>query len=397
MSGTVLTDFSAREPSLGYFYQIKYALLALLNSTREMESPKVRIENLDDVEIENMDSVHLYQTKMHVKGKANLTDSSVDFWKTMRIWAEHLSNGLIDIDNTFLNLITTEFVPEDSILSKFKSSLTLDTEIEEVINRLDQICINSTNQTNFSAYQAYQALSLENKKRIVKKVRISDNSMNVTEIDEGIKKQLALSTYPRHLDAFLEMLQGWWFKKSIDNLTGTVDWIDGAELQLKIANIRDSFQADNLPNHFPEQLEISDEEVSSLRGKDFIKQLELVQISQNSRTVKRAISDFRRAFEQRSKWLRLQLLNPQEEEDFDRRLKDYWQNIFDIMCDEANEKGIEDMQALGKKFYLDQFAVTCPQIKIREKFNEDFLTRGSYQMLSDGRKIGWHPQFKDIL
>jgi len=82
---TIDTDFSAKEPSLGYLYQIKYALLILLTNSRELDNPKVRIENLDDVEIEDVNTMNLFQTKLHIKNKANLTDSSVDFWKTIRI------------------------------------------------------------------------------------------------------------------------------------------------------------------------------------------------------------------------------------------------------------------------------------------------------------------------
>lgn len=397
MTSIITTDFSAKEPSLGYFYQIKYALLALLQSTKQLTNPIVRIENLDDVEIEDVNSLQLFQTKLHIKNKGNLTNSSTDFWKTIRIWSEHINGGLIDLDTTVFNLITTEKVPDDSLLYSFKASIFKKSELLKLISDLDQICITSTNQTNLSAYTAFQSLSLERKKKLIKNIRIIDNSVDIIEIDSKIKKELILSTYPAHLNAFLEILEGWWFKKAIENLTEKNNGIESGELQVKIANIRDSFQADSLPNHFPEQLEISDEDVRILKDKAFIKQLEFIQIKSSSNTVKRAISDFRRAFEQRSKWLRLHLLNPDEEEDFDKRLKDYWQNIFDIMCDEVDAKTIEEIELLGKKFYLEQFAISCPQIKIREKFNEDFLTRGSYQILADSKKIGWHPNYKDKL
>lgn len=389
-----ITDFSAKEPSLGYFYQIKYALLILLTHSKEFDNPKVRIENLDDIEVEDVNTLHLLQTKLHIKNKANLTDASVDFWKTIRIWSEHIINGLIDLDNTIFNLITTEEIPKSSLLYKFKSNLTLDSEILEVIKSLDKISIDSTNITNNKAYLAYQSLSIENKKSLIKRIRIIDNSIGITEINSKIKKELIFSTYPSTIDAFLEILEGWWFQKSIDNLTSQIDFISSSELQLKIANISDSFQADNLPNHFPVQLEITDEDVESLKERNFLKQLELIKIKANSRTLKLAISDFRRAFEQRSKWLRLHLLNPDEEEEYDVKLHDYWKNIFDIMCDEAEDKSIEELIELGKGFYIEQFAKTCPQIKIREKFNEDYLTRGSYQMLADSKKIGWHPNYK---
>src|SRR5690606_10735435 len=235
------------------------------------------------------------------------------------------------------------------------------------------------------------------KKSLVKRIRILDNSIGITEINAKIKKELIFSTYPSTIDAFLEILEGWWFGKSIANLTNQIDFISSSELQLKIANISESFQADNLPNHFPVQLEITDEDVESLKERTFLKQLELIKIQSNSKTLKRAISDFRRAFEQRSKWLRLHILNPDEEEQYDVKLYDYWKNIFDIMCDESEEKDIDELIELGKGFYIEQFAKSCPQIKIREKFNEDYLTRGSYHMLADSKKIGWHPNYeKDI-
>lgn len=392
-----ITDFSAKEPSLGYFYQIKYALLALLSNAKDLDNPRIRIENLDDIEIEDINTLQLLQTKLHIKSKANLTDSSVDFWKTIRIWAEHITAGLIDVDNTIFNLITTARLSDSSLLIRFKEGIFLDTEINDLIDKLDKIAIDSINKTNKKAYLAYQNLTPENKKKLIRNIRIIDNSIGINEINNKIKKHLIFSTYPSRLDAFLEILEGWWFRKSIENLTCIIDCIELSDLQLKIANISDSFQADNLPNHFPEQLEISDDDVETLKEKNFLKQLELIQIRINSRTVKRAISDFRRAFEQRSKWLRLHLLNPDEEEDYDKKLQDHWQNIFDIMCDEVGEKNIEELQVLGKNFYIEQFAKSCPQIKIREKFNEDFLTRGSYQMLSDSKKIGWHPKYKDKL
>lgn len=388
-----MTDFSAKEPSLGYIYQIKYALLLLLTNSRNLNYPMLRIECLDDIDITDINSTNLYQTKLHIKGKANLTDSSVDFWKTIRIWSEYILNGTVDIENTTLNLITTENIPETSILYKLKDSVFNKTELQNIVDELDLIAISSTNESTKKGRETYQKLNTDHKKNLVQSIRILDNSVEITEVDSKIKKQLILSSYPNHLDAFLELLDGWWLGKSIDNLTGRIDSIKFEELQLKISNIRDSFQADNLPNHFPEQMDISDEDVESLKEKNFLKQLELISIKINSRTVKRAISDFRRAFEQRSKWLRLHLLNPEEEEEYDKKLRDHWQNIFDIMRDEADGKEEYELKKLGKDFYISQFATNCPQIKIREKFNEDYLTRGSYQILSDTKKIGWHPNF----
>ncbi|MHC5202470.1 ABC-three component system protein [Myroides sp. LJL119] len=392
-----MTDFSAKEPSLGYIYQIKYALLLLLKNSRTLEKPILKIECLDDIDITDINTTNLYQTKLHIKSKANLTDSSVDFWKTIRIWSQYIYDGTIDIDQTVLNLITTENIPPTSILYKLKENVLNDAELVDIVKKLDLIAVSSTNDSTKKGREEYQKLCIESKKKLIQRIRIFDNSVDISDIDAKIKKELIHSCYPNQLDAFLELLDGWWLGKAIKNLMGEIDSIKSEELQIKISSIRDSFQSDNLPNHFPEQMEISDEDVNNFKEKNLLKQLELISIGLNSRTVKRAISDFRRAFEQRSKWLRLQLLNPEEEEEYDKRLKDYWKNIFDLMSDEADGKVDDELKKLGKEFYLTQFASSCPQIKIREKFNEDYLTRGSYQILSDEKKIGWHPNFEKEL
>lgn len=392
-----MTDFSAKEPSLGYIYQIKYALLLLLKDSRNLENPILRIECLDDIDITDVNTTNLYQTKLHIKSKANLTDSSVDFWKTIRIWSQYISDGTIDINQTVLNLITTENIPTTSILHKLKEKIINEAELLDIIKKLDEIAISSTSDSTKKGREEYQNLSIENKRSLIERIRIFDNSVNISDIDAKIKKELIHSCYRNHLDAFLEILDGWWLSKAIKNLTGDIDSIQSEELEIKISSIRDSFQADNLPNHFNEQMDISDEDVNNLKEKNLLKQLELISFGINSRTVKRAISDFRRAFEQRSKWLRLQILNPEEEEEYDKRLRDHWKNIFELMSDEADGKEDDELIKLGKEFYLSQFANNCPQIKIREKFNEDYLTRGSYQILSDEKKIGWHPNFEKEL
>lgn len=391
------SDFSAKEPSLGYIYQIKYSLLLILQSARNLQNPRVRIENLDDIEIGDINILNLYQTKLHIKGTANLTDASVDFWKTIRIWSENITSNLIDANNTLFNLITTQKVSEGTVLKSLMSHENDSLKIKSIILKLEQITLDSTNMTNQKAYTSFSKLTQIQKEQLVKNIHIYDNSISISEIDEQLRKELIFSSYPTHLDAFLEILNGWWLKKSIKLLTNEIEFIDSAELQVKIANIRDSFDADNLPNHFPDQLEITDEEVQSYKEKHFLKQLDLILLNITSKTTKRAISDFRRAYEQRSKWIRLQLLNPDEEEDYDKRLIDYWKNIFDIMCDQADGGEDEKLQTLGNSFYVKQFAERCPSIKIREKFNEDYLTRGSYQMLADSKKIGWHPLFKEKL
>ena len=91
---------------------------------------------------------------------------------------------------------------------------------------------------------------------------------------------------------------------------------------MKISDTRDLFMSDNLPDDFPDPLTIDEGEIVNYEEKMFIKQLRLIALKNNS--LRNAISDFRRAFEQRSKWLRDNLIGIDEYDRFDKQLYDYW-------------------------------------------------------------------------
>lgn|GEM_PF-3382795 len=68
------TDFSAKEPALGYYYQIRYSLCLLLKAREKDLDTEISIEKLDDIVIEDINSTNLLQTKLHIKSVANLTN-----------------------------------------------------------------------------------------------------------------------------------------------------------------------------------------------------------------------------------------------------------------------------------------------------------------------------------
>jgi hypothetical protein len=80
------SDFSAAPSAMGYLFQMRSALVLLLRA-KEPESV-ISIEKLDEVAFdENGVPAQLLQLKHRVINTANLTDSSTDLWKTMRVWA----------------------------------------------------------------------------------------------------------------------------------------------------------------------------------------------------------------------------------------------------------------------------------------------------------------------
>ena len=383
-------DFSAKEPALGYFYQVRYALYLLL-SARQQENPIILIEALDDIEIRTNQQVSLFQTKYHVKSKANLSNRSSDFWKTMRVWCEEINNKLINPQETIFSLVTTENILEASIIKKIKDKLN----IKEIIEDLEEIAKEDSNKTNLKGYQAFNLLSLSDKNTLISNMYITDASLDFNEIDKKIKNELKLSALQNQINPLLDRLEGWFFRTCINHLQGNIQHITFNDLQKQINYIVDSLKEDNLPIDFPDKIKPTTEELKKIDSMVFSKQLDLINVS--TRLKNNAISNYQRAFNQRSQWLKDDLLNPQEEIDFDKRLIDEWQEKFDLLLDDTEDLDITKQKEFGKNFYIDNYVKKNSNVFIRNRFQENYLTKGSYHMLSNKFKVGWHPHFEDLL
>jgi hypothetical protein len=383
--------FSAKEPSLGYLYQIQYALFLLLNVEEDVNA-KILIEALDDIELQVDENIELYQSKYHLKRTGNLTDRSSDFWKTIRVWCEQISDNTVNIDNTIFTLVTTENILNNSVMYDIKSKK----DVDDIVEKLNEIAKEvKKNATNKKGYLAFKALSTTQQKKLIEKIYIVDSSLNFEDIQKKIKNILRYSAEPLKLNALVERIEGWFLNNSILHLQGKKEFIGSDELGQQIHLIVDSFKQDNLPMDFPNKIILTEEELENIKSFRFIKQLHLINLSSRMETT--AISDYYRAFQQRSKWLRENLLNPEEEIVYDKKLIDEWDRKFGALLDDTEDISDEEKVVQGKKFYRNFYIDNVPRVFIRERFQETYLILGSCHMLSDRLKIGWHPDFEEIL
>ncbi|WP_116968895.1 DUF3732 domain-containing protein [Blastomonas sp. UPD001] len=105
----------ASASATGYLFQCRYALLAGLQAIAKSPQLEISIEKFDDVGFEvNGEPTQLIQTKHHVGKLGNLTDASVDLWKTLLIWTKRVTE---DVEAPFrikFVLLTTGFAPDGS-------------------------------------------------------------------------------------------------------------------------------------------------------------------------------------------------------------------------------------------------------------------------------------------
>lgn len=244
MQGDFENIYSAADPALGYLYQCRLALSESLKKIPEGEIFTISIETLDDVVFKNKGNpLEILQAKHHSK-PSKVTDYSVDFWKTIRIWSELFKMQLAGV-SAYFYLITTQEVKVDSALQLLKEGG--ENNHQQIISVLDSIANTSKNQSNEKAYAAYLTLTKEEKSDLIKSIKIIDQALLITEIESDIQKSLFYATEPKFLDALQWRLEGWWFSQVVSHLMGIKSEILSDELSSKISELREQFKQDSLP------------------------------------------------------------------------------------------------------------------------------------------------------
>jgi hypothetical protein len=118
-------------------------------------------------------------------------------------------------------------------------------------------------------------------------------------------------------------------------------------------------------------------------------------IDAGKRRVAAAIRDFYRAYQQRSRWLREDLLLVGDLSRYEGKLQEEWELVFEAAKDEIEATAVEAAKRKAARSVLAWAERAA--IAIRPGVTEPFVVRGSFHMLADETppRIGWHPDFHD--
>lgn len=384
------SEHSAVESSLGYIFQWRYALLQSIKKLNNGLSFSVSIETLDDVSYEGDDgSLVVSQIKHHIKACKNLTNASTDLWRTLNIWLKIVQSG-IDPNITFL-LITTATASENSAAYYLKPGKKRD--ISKSIELLERIANTSKTKKNKEAYKLFKKLNPLIKQDLFNNIIVLDESINIFDVDEKIRSQIRLNVDERYLDAYIQYIEGWWFRRVTLHLQKKDNGkILSEEIRAEIDDLREQFKRDNLPIAKDIlRFNADQSHLTEYQDYNFIYQLKAIEIDEQG--ILFAISDYYRAFTQRSKWAKSDLIDIGSLEDYERRLEEEWKRRYGIMCrklgkDAANKEKIVAAQGLYGWVEVGNLPL------IRPKCIENFVARGSYQDLADQCRVWWHPDFK---
>jgi hypothetical protein len=383
------SNFSARDSLKGFIYQFRYALLESLK--RKPDLFTISIDILDDIVVDKDGNLDYIQTKNHSKNAAKLSNKSPDLWKTLRIWCELIAAGKSD-DSTFY-LVTTSKVSDGSVASFLKSK---NRDEGNALNLLNEIAESSlkkekVNKKNVKGYKAFNLLSEPQKKELVSKIIVLDNSPSLFKgIDTQLRDVMIQSVKYSLLEQFLNRLEEWWLKR-VSNHIRDNDLIDSSEINSKVDILRDQFTRNNLPiDPDIEELKVNE---SDCKNFIFVQQLNLIKIHRDR--ISEAMEDYYMAYKQRSRWVDEGIATDAEINKYDIKLQKKWKRRFLQKHDELIKDDDEEKLSLSKELYAEIENDESPVI--RRDVTESFIIRGSYHLLSDKIKVGWHLDFEKIL
>jgi len=389
-------SFSAGPQALGFFYQVRVALLLVLEGPDEVEAT---IEGLDDIQLDSVGTdvvkQKLFQVKHHITRKANLTDSSIDLWKTVRIWATYASKPNYPLTDSKLFLLTTATAQPGSIVHMLLANNRDPVEAEK---RLLAIATTSSNKDLVTAFEAFSGLDSDARSALVSSIYVLDGQPNIHECKQKIKARIRPAVKREYLDSFYERVEGWWFDRAMQNLLepGKKSRIQAFDVNEKMASIASGFHDESLPIDFLHESPDA-EFVQTSKQKTFVKQLKAIGVE--PRTVTKAIFDYYKAFCQRSRWLVDGLVVSGELENFESTLVDEWERCVDALKSENMGVTEEDLKSFGRHVFR-WAELETGHLKIRPRVETDYVRRGSFHLLADKAPIPmiyWHPNFLGLL
>ncbi len=391
--------YSAGEQGLGYIYQVRLALLQLLQLP---ENTAVLLEKDDDLDFVDSAGVKSLVSLKHKAVGDRLTDLSPDFWKSVNIWLMRYKRDGRAASNLRFFLFTTGTVSADSFLAHLLPDRPCAPGNAATLTDLANAALaKSHSQLIDPIATEFNELSDPEKQDFLERILILDGSLRIGDIPATIRDKYMRSIRREHREFVYERLEGWWTDAVITQLTGArTEGIFGYEVSDKLSNFAEEYKADNLPITFRRKMP-ADEIDTEADPRLFVAQLREIGISSNR--IRSAILDYYRAFEQRSAWARENLLVSGEVEEYEDRLADEWNRYKDVAFEKLKDDSAEDaLREAGATLYdWAEFETgKIESLRIRARVTEPYVLRGSLHILADVTpepRVYWHPRFLERL
>lgn len=379
----------------GYLLQVKHMLYELIS----LDNRIVSVEKLDDVAIEEGDTVTAIQLKSVTSSNNPISDRAAVFWKTLYNWCSYVEERLIPLNSIFRFVIVANTRIElGDIQTRFADAHS-DQEAKEALDYAKDSLLARISEKSFDklpeSYRQYVQYLFEESRSpvvisIIKNMEFEiHNDSYDHELEEKFCRQLIP---PEYSDVLLTFMLGWVTQKvEIFTKNNKPAYISSEEYrnvltaQLRAINFNTILRA---VSKIPSSIEIDGE--LSCPG-TYIRQLNLIEADDTM--LLEAATDYLRARNEKVEWARRGIVT-------DQSFNDYYDSLFRIWNIKRRLFTMDDPVKMGNMVYLQ-----CQDASLHQKLQgvdtPPFFGNGSLQELANSPaqrpRIGWHPNYIDLL
>lgn len=391
---------TAEDAALGFYYQTYFAFLTLLQQSGD--DAGVAIERLDDVELKVNGHLLLYQLKHSIKAvPPPITLKSRALWRTLKVWIDALFH--IELAQTTMHLVA---VGPMGAASPLNALLDLDADRDDLAAALvaEAQLVHDAREAAKAAgtkpphgeradgCAAFLDLEPAVRSNLLRRILIQPHSPSIDQVEVLAAQHLNLIV-PEHRAEVVKRLLGWWDIEVIHALCGKRDPIlTRAELQAQITAVIADIESSTLQADFELLMPPNDYQPDGMVAR----QIKLV--AGGNSDLAKAIREEWRAREQRAKWLNDNSAMGTVVSQYDRVLEEAWSDKHGQMVEDCSEGDDTVKRQRG----LDMLRWTHDEAPARvrpiaEKWSVPYYVRGSYQVLAIDLRVGWHPEYVDLL
>lgn len=403
MTGTNQNNTSAADTSIGFDYQFYYYLYLILGLTH---GQKIGLEVKDDVHLDLPDGkTVLIQTKHSVQlGKSskiiNLTERDGDLWKTLSNWIKVLneqSDQLAFIESVTFQLVTNKNNNSNPFFIKIKELSDKILTVKEFKDYLKAL-IASTSDKTIKGYMKSLSKIPNNILDIF--LRKMSFELNEDNLIERIKQRL---------------LEKFYIKEKVNDVYNSLNsslrdnnYLDvkkGNSLEITFEDFRDKYRH-CFKVGLSSKLPIRDIPIilpPNPENQHFIKQLcdihaletldrdEIIELSTHMLMI----------YNNLSQWEINGDLGPGDLKKFDENSIRMWKNTFDSKFREIKSRNSKGENLLSLEQDIQKAALACLDeirkaiLTIEETMLDVKLSNGHFYLLTEGKSIGWHFDWKN--
>ncbi|POR52565.1 ABC-three component system protein [Bosea psychrotolerans] len=394
------TIHTAEDAALGFYYQTYFAFLTLLQQTGD--DAGVGIERLDDVELKVDGHLLLYQLKHSIKAvPPPITMKSRALWRTLKVWIDALIH--VELAQTTMHLVV---VGPLGAASPLNALLDLDADRDDLAASLiaEAQLVHDARAAAKSAgtklphddradgCAAFLDLEPAVRSNLLRRILIKPDSPPIDQVEVLAAQHLTLIAPEQRADVVKRLL-GWWDTEVVHALCGKRDPIvTRAELQAQITSVIADLESSTLQADFELLLPPGDYQPDGMVAR----QIKLV--AGGNSDLSKAIREEWRAREQRAKWLNDNSAMGTVVSQYDQVLEEAWSDKHGQMVEDCSE--VEDTVKRERGLEMLRWTHDEAPAKVRpiaEKWSAPYYVRGSYQVLAIDLRVGWHPEYVDLL